>query len=79
MNEDDFFIKMERLGSLIFFTDGWDSLTDMVPPPPAEYELKHVSKDFLDQLEKDTSIFMDVDYIACYRNNENVEIFKADP
>ncbi len=49
------------------FADGWDSLTDMVPPPE-EYELEHVSKDSLEQLVKDTSIFINVDNTACYVN-----------
>lgn len=73
MNEDDFIYQDGEIRLPDWFYEGWDSLTNMVPPPP-EFDPKPVPKAFLDQIESDTSIFMNVDYTACYRNNENGEV-----
>lgn len=74
VNRDEFIYQDGEVRLPDCFTDGWDCLTNMVPPPPAEYKPELVSKELLDQIEKDTSIFVDVDYTAYYRDKENGEI-----
>ncbi|MEE1084241.1 MAG: energy transducer TonB [Paludibacteraceae bacterium] len=54
------------------FTEGLDSMTNEIPPPPpcADYKPEPVSKEFLEQLEKDTVISMTVGYPACYKSQD---------
>lgn len=54
------------------FTEGLDSMTNDNPPPPpcADYKPEPVSKEFLEQLEKDTVISMTVGYPACYKSQD---------